>query len=99
MTQYNTNLVTLNKFFRSQICKTLNTTDSTVRNAISKLSKKEILLKQGTGVYMLNPMLFGKGTWESNKGLRMTIEYTNQGKKIQVDKIDEVACTKNGDGE
>ena len=87
LTQYNTNLVTLNKYFREQICNTLNTTDATVRNCISKLSKKNILLKQGTGVYMLNPNLFGNGTWENIKGLRMTVEYTEQGKQVFVEGI------------
>lgn len=88
LAQYNTNLVTLNKYFRERICKALDTTDATVRNCISKLSKKGILIKQGTGVYMLNPNLFGHGTWENIKGLRMTIEYTEQGKEVKVEGIE-----------
>lgn len=88
ISQYNTNLVTLNKYYRELICKALNTTDATVRNAISKLNKKQLLLKKGTGVYMLNPDLFGHGTWENIKGLRMTIEYTEQGKKVEVEGIE-----------
>lgn len=89
LTQYNTNLVTLNKYFREQICNALNTTDATVRNCISKLNKKGILIKKGTGVYMLNPNLFGHGTWENIKGLRMTIEYTEQGKQVFVEGMEE----------
>ena len=88
LTQYNTNLVTLNKYFREQICQALNTTDATVRNTISKLSKKGILIKKGTGVYMLNPNLFGNGTWENIKGLRMTIEYTEQGRTVSVAEVE-----------
>ncbi|MCL5271972.1 MAG: replication/maintenance protein RepL [Gammaproteobacteria bacterium] len=90
ISQYNTNLVTLNKYYREQICKALDTTDATVRNAISKLSKKELLLKKGTGVYMLNPTLFGHGTWENIKGLRMTIEYTDEGRKVEVEGIKDI---------
>lgn len=93
ITQYNTNRVILNKFYRDEISKNLEIKDQTIRNAISKLSKLDFLIKQGTGVYILNPNYFAIGDWTALKGLRMTIEYTDQGKKIQVDKIDEVACS------
>lgn len=43
---------------------------------------------KGTGVYILNPHYFGIGDWSSLKGLRMTIEYTEQGKNISVSTIE-----------
>lgn len=33
-------------------------------NKLSKLSKAGILLRIGTGLYKINPFLFGKGKWE-----------------------------------
>lgn len=93
ITQYNTNIVILNKFYRDEIAKKLEIKDQTIRNAISKLSKLDLLIKQGTGVYILNPNYFGIGDWSSLKGLRMTIEYTEQGKNISVSGIKEVAAT------
>jgi len=68
--------------------KKLDIKDQTIRNAISKLSKLDLLIKQGTGVYILNPHYFGIGDWSSLKGLRMTIEYTEQGKNISVSTIE-----------
>lgn len=96
ITQYNTNRVILNKFYRDEISKKLDIKDQTIRNAISKLSKLDLLIKQGTGVYILNPHYFGIGDWSSLKGLRMTIEYTQQGRTIHVEEIaeNEAACTK-----
>lgn len=88
ITQYNTNRVILNKFYRDEIAKKLDIKDQTIRNAISKLSKLDLLIKQGTGVYILNPHYFGIGDWGSLKGLRMTIEYTEQGKSISVSSIE-----------
>ncbi|MPQ44992.1 replication/maintenance protein RepL [Clostridium tarantellae] len=89
LTQFSTNEVILNKYYREKIAKNLNTNDQVIRNAISKLVKKEILFKVATGVYKLNPYLFGSGTWQNIKGLRMTIEYTNEGKKIQIKEIEQ----------
>jgi hypothetical protein len=96
ITQYNTNIVILNKFYRENICNSLDIKDQTVRNAISKFAKLDLLLKEATGVYRLNPFYFATGDWASIKGLRMTIEYTQQGRRVQINSINdsEVACTK-----
>lgn len=89
LTSFNTNEVILNKYNREKIAQNINTTDQVIRNAISNLVKREILFKIATGVYKLNPFLFGSGSWQNIKGLRMTIEYTNDGKKIKLEELDE----------
>lgn len=89
ITQFNTNRVILNKFYRDEISKNLEIKDQTIRNAISKLAKLNMLIKQGTGVYILNPNYFAIGDWTVLKGLRMTIEYTEHGKKVFVEGIEE----------
>ena len=70
-------------------------TNEVILNTISNFVKREILFKIATGVYKLNPYLFGSGTWQQIKGLRMTIEYTEQGKTMHVEEIteNEVACS------
>ena len=88
ITQYNTNRVILNKFYRDGICESLEIKDQTVRNAISKFAKLDLLIKEGVGVYILNPFHFGIGEWSELRGLRMVIEYTNEGKKIEIKGID-----------
>lgn len=96
LTQFSTNEVILNKYNREKIASSLDTTDQVIRNTISNFVKREILFKIATGVYKLNPYLFGSGTWQQIKGLRMTIEYTEQGKTMHVEEIteDEVACSR-----
>lgn len=89
ITQYNTNRVILNKFYRDGIAKALDIKDQTIRNAISKFSKMNLLIKQGTGVYILNPANFATGDWATLRGLRMTIEYTNQGKEVKLESMED----------
>ncbi|MFR5551780.1 replication/maintenance protein RepL [Clostridium perfringens] len=89
ITQYNTNRVILNKFYRDSISESLGIKDQTVRNAISKLRKLDFLIKEGVGVYILNPNYFGIGDWSVLKGLRLVIEYTKEGRKIEIKEIKE----------
>ncbi|MFH5911725.1 hypothetical protein, partial [Clostridium perfringens] len=57
ITQYNTNRVILNKFYRDSISESLGIKDQTVRNAISKLRRLDFLIKEGVGVYIQNLFL------------------------------------------
>lgn len=67
---YNTHEIIINIDIKKRIRKLLDTTVATLDNNLSKLIKKGILDKTGTGVYNLNPYLFGKGDWKSIKELR-----------------------------
>lgn len=44
-------------------------------NAINKLCKGEIIKRLGTGVYQLNPYLFGRGEWQDIDNIRMVWDY------------------------
>lgn len=59
-------VVHLSKYAKDKIKKTLSVTDGFVRNTISKLVSKSILLKTEnySGVYKLNPFWFGRGEWK-----------------------------------
>lgn len=87
LTEFKTNEVILNKWNREKIARSLDTTDQVIRNAISHLVKKQLLLKLATGVYRLNPYVFGAGAWTDIKGLRMIVEYTEQGRNISVEEM------------
>lgn len=54
----------------------------TLDNNLSKLLKLEIIKKLGTGVYQLNPYLFGKGKWENVKSIRVQWSYGPNGRGI-----------------
>lgn len=75
MASWNTNEIQLSVGKKKQLVDKLNTSMQTLNNAISKLVKKDILIKQDTGLYTLNPFLFGKGDWNSVRNLRLTIGY------------------------
>lgn len=59
-------VVTLSKYAKDKIKKTLGVTDGFIRNTISKLVSKSMLLKTEdySGVYKLNPFWFGRGEWK-----------------------------------
>ena len=91
--QYGTNTIIINKWIREKIqismnkkidtlnelkqTKEKNINDGSIRNGVSYLKKIGILENIATGVYRLNPYLFGFGKWEDIKKLRLTIEYKN----------------------
>lgn len=52
----------------------------TINNALSDFVKTEILYRIETGVYRFNPYLFGKGDWQDISKLRLTIDYSLNGK-------------------
>lgn len=93
LANYDTNMIVLNSYLKNKIAEHLNIKFQTIQNAITKFTKQEILIREGTGTYILNPYLFGKGSWDNIKELRLTITYNTNGKKFEVEKIDEeVAC-------
>jgi len=80
-TSYN-NKILLPSAIKKEIAKKLDTTVGTLDNALSKLTKKEILRREGTGVYILNPFFFGKGKWKDIKKIRTAWEYGEEGRVL-----------------
>ncbi len=74
------NIILIPSYVKQEIAKNLNTTVGTISNALTKLVKEEILKRKGTGAYVLNPFLFGKGEWTKIRKIRMTWEYSENGK-------------------
>lgn len=52
----------------------------TINNALSDFVRAKILYRVETGVYRFNPYLFGKGDWQDISKLRLTVDYSIQGK-------------------
>lgn len=59
-------IVSLSKYHKDKIKNLLKVSDGFIRNTLSKLVAKHILLKTDaySGVYKLNPYWFGKGDWK-----------------------------------
>ena len=54
-----------------------------INNVITDFVKADILKRIETGVYQLNPYLFGRGDWADIAQLRTTVTYTLEGRTFQ----------------
>ncbi|MDP3119325.1 MAG: replication/maintenance protein RepL [Sulfuricurvum sp.] len=82
MADWNTHELQISGGKKAELALKYNTTKATIDNVISKLTKKDIIIKKGTGLYILNPYLFGKGTWGSIRTVRSTVDYDTETKKL-----------------
>lgn len=48
---------------KKQFCKVLGIGMSSLNSVISELVKTKLLIRESTGLYKMNPWLFGKGGW------------------------------------
>ena len=62
MSEFETNRIILVKDIKKEIAERLGYVFKTVENAVSRLSKKNLLIKKGTAIYYLNPKYFFKGS-------------------------------------
>ena len=62
MSEFETNRVILVKPIKESLARKLNYGFKTVENSISRLAKKDLLVKKGAGIYFLNPKYFFKGS-------------------------------------
>ncbi len=76
------NTILIPSYVKQEIAKNLNTSVGTISNALTTLVKKGILKRKGGGAYALDPFLFGKGKWEDIRKIRMTWEYSEDGKNL-----------------
>ena len=83
------NVVVLISHTKEFICDELNVSMSYVNKCILEFSKKGLLIrmknnrtgKQMRGIYMLDPNLVGKGSWQDINELRLSITYKADGTK------------------
>lgn len=68
--------ICLNASLKKRIAKDLGIQNiRSINNALSDLVKGNILFRVDTGLYTLNPYLFGKGDWQDIARLRLEINY------------------------
>jgi hypothetical protein len=54
----------------------------TVSNSVSRLSRAYLLIYVRRGCYIVDPMLFGRGSWVDIMKIKMQIVYTRDGGKV-----------------
>ena len=84
------NKIFLNRYMREQVAKKLNTTQGYVYKSIGKLINLGLFLRLGSNTYLVNPDVFGKGTWSDVRKIRMTITYDKSGKMCLVERENSV---------
>ena len=75
------NIVVLIKPIKEEIVKQTGLSYSGVKKSIIDLTKSGLIIRRERSVYLIDPKLFGKGSWSNIKKLRMTIEYNHDGTK------------------
>lgn len=72
------NLVVINRGVKKAIAQATGLKEPTINKALIDLTKGEILFRQDRGIYLLNPYIFGKGSWRDNQRLRIEADYTEE---------------------
>jgi hypothetical protein len=75
------NEIVWNQGVKMKLAEKLNCSESNVKKAITSFKRKGILIEQYPGVFLVNPYVFGKGSWENVHQLRLTVDIT-AGKQI-----------------
>ena len=74
------NQIVIVKYVRLEICKRLNMAEITFRKAMEQFIEKGILTKKEKQIYVANPFLFARGSWENIRNIRLLVEYNSQGR-------------------
>jgi len=75
------NVVPSYKPVKEMIANKLGMSYNTVDKGIKTLYKKGILIRKARGFYIMDPQLFGRGSWNDVKKIRMIVDYNKDGTK------------------
>jgi hypothetical protein len=90
-----TNEIHLSTGLKKRIVKELAIGLQAFNNALTQLVKAKVIYRVDKGIYMPNPHLFGRGSWENIHSLRLQIKFTPEGQEIS----GEVTKTKEGNAD
>lgn len=78
---YRTNVIVLYGPIKTLLMQELKMNKNTFNKAIDTLYKQGILIRQSRACYILDPELFGSGSWADVKRVRLSIDYHADGTK------------------
>jgi Firmicute plasmid replication protein (RepL) len=70
------NEIVLIGYIKKQIEEELNIKDVTIRKSLETFVEKGIMIRKARGIYVFNPLLFGRGSWDEIRTLRLTVTYS-----------------------
>jgi DNA-binding Lrp family transcriptional regulator len=68
------NKIVVNSHIKRAISQNLGKSFNTINQYITKLAESKIIIREGRGVYYLNPAFYGKGKWKDILELREKLE-------------------------
>lgn len=74
------NEIILHPLVRKEVCAELSIAEVTFRKAVDQFVETGILTKKASNYYIANPYLFGKGSWENIRKIRLLVEYNEHGR-------------------
>lgn len=82
------NRIVINSHIKREMAVNIGKSFNTVNQYISKLVDNKVLIREGRGVYYLNPLFYGKGRWKDIVALRekLQIKLTYEEGKYHIDK-------------
>ncbi len=81
------NLIVIIKPIKERLSQITGKKYETIVSSLQGLVKKGILLREERSCYRVNPKYIAKGKWQDIKALRLTIEYSEQGRSINVESV------------
>lgn len=75
------NVVPGYKPVKEMIAEKLGMNYNTLDKSLKELHKKGILIRKARGLYIMDPNIFGRGSWRDVKKIRMVIDYNEDGTK------------------
>jgi len=82
------NRIIITKPVKETIANRLNISLSRVNNYLTTLTKRNILIREDRGMYILNPYIFGKGNWYDIYKLREDLHLNVIFKEGEIDILD-----------
>lgn len=79
------NQLVINAAVKRQITGEIKLSKSSIDCAITKFVKGGILKRIDTGLYLVNPHLFGKGEWKDIAKIRLEVAFSDEGKTVMAE--------------
>lgn len=85
------NQLVINAALKRQIAEEIGLSVSSINNAITKFVKGKLLERIDTGLYLVNPHLFGKGEWKNIAKIRLNVTFDSRGKTMmaEIERLEE----------
>jgi hypothetical protein len=84
------NLIPVYMPIKQKIVENTGLNINTINKSIQEFSDRGILIRKDRGLYIADPELFGKGRFRDIEKLRLTIDYDQDGKRINTERYDKM---------